>query len=177
MNTIYVSKDGKKKYESSKEFALHCIDIYRRENDIEAEYEFFYEDSGAPALKVKTNEKLRVGMEKSHDLFISISHSKDYLVAALGDEKIGVDIEVIRDLKYIGIAEKFFSEEEAIDVSKNGIKRFFEYWVRYEASHKRHGIGIFSGHKVGIEDAKLLKAGEGFCLAVACNGDCKLNFI
>ena len=107
MNTIYVSKDGKKKYESSKEFALHCIDIYRRENDIEAEYEFFYEDSGAPALKVKTNEKLRVGMEKSHDLFISISHSKDYLVAALGDEKIGVDIEVIRDLKYINIAEKF----------------------------------------------------------------------
>ena len=106
MNTIYVSKDGKKKYESSKEFALHCIDIYRRENDIEAEYEFFYEDSGAPALKVKTNEKLRVGMEKSHDLFISISHSKDYLVAALGDEKIGVDIEVIRDLKYIGVADR-----------------------------------------------------------------------
>lgn len=177
MNTIYVSKDGKKKYESSKEFALHCIDIYRRENDIEAEYEFFYEDSGAPALKVKTNEKLRVGMEKSHDLFISISHSKDYLVAALGDEKIGVDIEVIRDLKYIGIAEKFFSKAQCKDVAENGLRRFFEYWVRYEAAHKREGIGIFAGENIGADSAGLIDVNDEICLAVACEKQCSLRFI
>ena len=177
MNTIYVSEGGKKKYESSKEFALQCIDIYRRENDIEAEYEFSYKDSGAPELKVKAGDKPVSELRKSQELFISVSHSKDYLVVAIGKEEIGVDIEVIRNIKYMGIAEKFFNEEEAMDVSKNGIKRFFEYWVRYEAAHKRYGIGIFAGHKVGIEGAKLLEAGEGICLAVACSGSCELIFV
>ena len=75
MNTIYVSEGGKKKYESSKEFALQCIDIYRRENDIEAEYEFSYKDSGAPALKVKAGDKPVSKLQKSQELFISVSHS------------------------------------------------------------------------------------------------------
>lgn len=177
MNTIYVSKDGKKKYESSKEFALHCIDIYRRENDIEAEYEFFYKESGEPAFRRIISNGIKRNSGETCELFVSISHSKDYLVVAIGSEKIGIDVEVIRDIKYKGIAEKFFSEAQCRDVAENGLRRFFEYWVRYEAAHKREGIGIFAGENIGAGSAGLIDVNDEICLAVACEKQCSLRFI
>ena len=177
MNTVFIASDGKKGYESSRVFALVCLDFYLKENNIDAEYDFFYKESGEPAFRRIISNGIKRNSGEVCELFVSISHSKDYLVVAIGSEKIGIDVEVIRDIKYKGIAEKFFSKAQCKDVAENGLRRFFEYWVRYEAAHKREGIGIFAGKNIGADSAGLIDVNDEICLAVACEKQCSLRFI
>lgn len=177
MNTVFIANDGKKGYESSRVFALVCLDFYLKENNIDTEYEFFYKESGEPAFRRIMSDGIKKNSGETCELFVSISHSKDYLVVAIGSEKIGIDVEVIRDIKYKGIAEKFFSKAQYRDVAENGLRRFFEYWVRYEAAHKREGIGIFAGKNIGADSAGLIDVNDEICLAVACEKQCSLRFI
>ncbi|MBR0535141.1 MAG: 4'-phosphopantetheinyl transferase superfamily protein [Clostridia bacterium] len=78
-------------------------------------------------------------------IHFNISHCEDYVVCAVNEKEIGIDIEKIRDVN-LSIAERFFthSEREYLNngdtADKN--KRFFEIWTAKEAYLKWLGSGI-----------------------------------
>ena len=72
--------------------------------------------------------------------FISIAHCDDYVVCAVNDKPIGIDIERVKPVKP-GMAEKVCTAEELAYVQNNDV-RFFEVWTAKEACFKMLGTGI-----------------------------------
>ena len=75
--------------------------------------------------------------------YVSLSHSGQYAVCALGEKPLGVDVEVIRTTE-----EKFMrrvcTEQELAYVrpyEEGGFARFFECWTAKEALFKLTGKG------------------------------------
>ena len=73
-------------------------------------------------------------------VFFSISHSGDFVVCAVSDNEIGIDIEKIRPIN-LKAAEKFATKKETdyINSASNG---FFEIWTLKEAYFKCIGTGL-----------------------------------
>lgn len=75
--------------------------------------------------------------------YFNISHSGDFVVCAVSENEIGIDIEKIRpiDLK---IAKRVFSEDETTYIlsSKTPKENFFELWTKKEAILKCIGTGF-----------------------------------
>lgn len=75
-------------------------------------------------------------------LYVSISHSGAYVVCAVDEEPVGVDVETVRD-----VDEKFMrrvcSEEELAYILRGGDRerRFWELWTAKEAVFKLTGHG------------------------------------
>lgn len=70
----------------------------------------------------------------------SLSHSGSYVVLALDEVPIGVDIEAA-DRDYLDIAPQVFTEQE-IRYVDNKKERFFEIWTLKEALAKAIGEGL-----------------------------------
>lgn len=67
----------------------------------------------------------------------NISHSEGIFLMALSSEMIGIDIEKVRDIDYIGISKRIFKEEI------KSSEEFFKRWVKHEAKVKLLGESIF----------------------------------
>ena len=85
-------------------------------------------------------------------LFVSISHSGEYVAAALSDKAVGIDIEIIKPITK-RLLEKALCGDELAFVSggrglsdtitdKEVLSRFFEVWTAKEAYFKKQGTGI-----------------------------------
>lgn len=76
-------------------------------------------------------------------IYINITHSKNYAVCAISDTQVGVDIQYMREVD-LSMAERFFSEceQEYIKSSPNKIDAFYEIWVRKESFVKAVGTGL-----------------------------------
>ena len=82
----------------------------------------------------------------------NVSHSGDYVVVAISDRPIGIDIEEIKDFSAI-LAKKLFNEDEVKYISGNSSTRkkslmqkcFFELWTAKEAYLKYLGTGVSGG--------------------------------
>lgn len=82
----------------------------------------------------------------------NISHSGNYVVVAISDRPIGIDLEMIDDFSAI-LAKKLFNDDELKYISEIGIKNkksamqqhFFEIWTAKEAYLKYLGCGISGG--------------------------------
>ncbi len=104
---------------------------------------------------------------KNLPVFFNISHSDDYVVCAVSDEEIGIDIEKIR---YINpsVAKKFFNAAEIRyvfggkdpDLFKDNMPedvlfRFFEVWTYKEACVKFTGNGLSDlGSEIDVKSSK-----------------------
>lgn len=80
------------------------------------------------------------------DIHFNISHSGCYVIAAVSDEDIGIDIQKIKSDKH-RIAEKNFLPSECayineIEDEKINQQRFCEIWTIKEAYLKNIGIGL-----------------------------------
>ena len=75
------------------------------------------------------------------DYHFSLSHSGSYVAFASDTNPIGVDIEEIKK-PHDDIARRFFTEEEASYVAKNGAEGFYEIWTKKEAYVKLLGTGF-----------------------------------
>lgn len=80
------------------------------------------------------------------DIFISISHSGDYLVMALSDFSIGVDIQEHRSVSE-SVWERFYPAEDSAMLSsiKDSLQRddfFFRTWTIRESYTKYTGRGL-----------------------------------
>ena len=112
--------------------------------------------SGIPVENIilKTTEKGKPYIENSV-IHFNISHCEDWVVCAIHNKPIGVDIEKIRPIN-LKIAKRFFTadeqnyvfsgipKEEDFDKTSDSdmLKRFFEVWTGKEAYLKYKGTGI-----------------------------------
>ncbi len=92
-------------------------------------------------MKTEKGKPYAVGLP----VYLSISHSGDWVVCAVNETVIGVDIEQIRPIDP-KILHRTCSEEEQkyigdISYIENQV-RFFEIWTKKEAYLKSIGIGI-----------------------------------
>ncbi len=76
-------------------------------------------------------------------LYLSLSHSGEYAVCALGDEPLGVDVQQIGPLRP-GVLKRFYSEKEREMVADAPEKEreFARIWARKESYVKALGRGL-----------------------------------
>lgn len=99
------------------------------------------------------------------DYSFSISHSNDFFALAVVSKpaNIGIDIEKVRVVKFIKIAERFFNNEDLNRIYRAGsrrdqLRKFFEIWTIKEACVKCIGTGMFKDVKnIRIKSARLAK--------------------
>ncbi len=95
------------------------------------EIEFFTNQYGKPFLK---------GMD---DVQFNLSHSGNWVVAVIDDQKVGIDIEQIQSID-LDIAKHYFSESEHKDLMRHGdrLAYFFTLWSLKESYIKILGEGL-----------------------------------
>lgn len=109
------------------------------------------------------NEDIMIGyglfgkpfLEKNDSLHFNISHSGDWIVCAVGNGKIGVDVEVIKEMEMKQISY-FFSrgEQEWLKSKKETQKMemFYKLWTLKESYMKYIGTGLgYSLDRFSIE--------------------------
>ena len=85
--------------------------------------------------KIRNDEKGRPFIEGRPDIFISLSHSKGVVAAAVGERAVGIDIEYIRPV----------SDKVKARVCKSAPEndnKFFKVWTIKEAYLKASGIAF-----------------------------------
>ena len=94
----------------------------------------------------------------------NLSHSGDYVVCALSDREVGVDIEKVRHISE-GVMRRFVGNCTESDEENTRL------WTRYEAIGKCLGVGIPYGE---ISDAYFVKEYfdlDGYALTVSSEKD------
>ncbi|MDR2204421.1 MAG: 4'-phosphopantetheinyl transferase superfamily protein [Nitrososphaerota archaeon] len=80
-------------------------------------------------------------------VYFNVSHVGDCVVCAVSDVPVGIDIEVVRSVDVVGVAERFFTfDEQAYVLSASRsvvLQRFFEVWTKKESIMKCHGTSLF----------------------------------
>lgn len=101
-------------------------------------------------------------------VFYNISHSGDYLLCALSDTEVGVDIERV-EVARMNVAERFFHPAEIKSLQylsgKEQDDLFFRYWAAKESFLKYTGKGLtrplssftvcFMGEQAGIYEGEV----------------------
>lgn len=108
------------------------------------------------------------------DIFFNISHSGDYVVCAVSNKEIGIDIQFLKDMKDMKLAKRFFSKEEVSCLESCSLEdrkfKFFEMWCKKEAYGKWLGTGLsedvlqFEAKEDVVFEVKNLE--EEYCIAV-----------
>lgn len=98
---------------------------------------FSYNSYGKPALDSLLKRKN----------YFNVSHSGEFALIAIGpDAEMGIDIELMRELDYLGLAEHFFSFREQTEIRRlpsDFLKKgFYTVWTRKEAFIKAIGMGL-----------------------------------
>lgn len=92
------------------------------------ETEYTYGKNGKPYLKGRS------------DLYFSLSHSERYVVCAVSDSEIGVDIEPVSPIRP-AVMHRCFTPEEQAWIG-NDPERFTRLWTMKEAYMKLTGSGL-----------------------------------
>lgn len=103
-------------------------------------------------------------------LDFNISHSGDFVVCAMDNNPIGIDVEKIKYIEYEKIAKEFFSLSEFDYITKKDsddcLNKFYEIWTLKESYTKccGHGLSIplksFSMDKDKIGNVKVTCDGK-----------------
>ena len=100
--------------------------------------------------------KRESGKPYCRDLFFNISHSGDFVLLAVSDFEIGIDIEKIRDVD-LKISDRCFEEKVSTK------EEFFSMWTKKESIIKYLGKTIISMKNINVKDyGKLLKTSDFF---------------
>lgn len=101
-------------------------------------------------------------LKKDCPLFFNISHSDEYVVCAIDNHPIGVDIERIGEVD-VFVAKKFFSLDEQMYIFSKGENPnvlFYKLWTLKECYSKYKGFGLkipFSSFSFVIDDGNIKK--------------------
>lgn len=76
---------------------------------------------------------------KDSNLYISLTHSGEYVGCAISDSPVGIDIEEIKPVKY-SVVNRVCSLDEQQFVKNNGEASFFTVWTLKEAFIKANGF-------------------------------------
>lgn len=107
-----------------------CDQLQISNEDIQYEYNHY----GKPRLK------------EWNQFHFNVSHSGEWVVAAIDERPIGIDIEQVNSIEYIEIAERFFSKTEyqwlrTQDVGRR-LRCFYKLWTLKESYLKIIGAGL-----------------------------------
>lgn len=109
---------------------------------------------GVPAGNIRfdrsENGKMFLAFPKV-SVFFSVSHSRSDSIIAVSDRNIGIDMELIRDIDYLPIAEYCFSPAER-RLCKNS-DDFLRLWTRREALVKLYGESLLSYMNIDVAGA------------------------
>ena len=99
-------------------------------------------EHGKPALESHS--------QATSNLQFNLSHAGDWVVLAIADKRVGVDIEYTsRDNDVMAIADRYFFGNEINQLKSfnenDQRQRFFDYWTLKEAYMKARGEGISLG--------------------------------
>lgn len=91
------------------------------------------------------NEYGKPSVSNYENIFFNFSHSGEWVLCAVSDRKIGVDVEIIQE-KNLNIAERFFTNEEYTWLHKKDEKEqydcFYKIWTLKESYIKAEGKGL-----------------------------------
>lgn len=77
------------------------------------------------------------------DIDFNISHSGEYVVCALSQQRIGIDIEQLNEIDTAEFSEQFTAGEWFnIRQSENPLREFYRHWTIKEAAIKADGRGM-----------------------------------
>ncbi len=102
---------------------------------------------------------------KNFPLFVSISHSGNFVAAAFNETEIGIDIEVMREVN-LAVAKKFCvaTDLEFLNSQENKTEAFLKIWTTKEAFLKMTGDGIKDMKKISYNQLKPLHFFEQGCI-------------
>lgn len=122
--------------------------------------------SGKPVAKVRGKE-----------VFVSMSHSGDFVACAVSDTPVGIDLEVKREYKPTVYKALNEAEREFILKSKDEASAFFKVWTAKEAYVKLTGKGLAGFSKADV--LPLVKNGkwDGLALKGANTEDYSMTII
>lgn len=97
-------------------------------------------------IRFNKNQYGKPYLEEYTNFNFNISHSGDYVLCAVDDKPIGVDVEEKKSIEYEEIAKSFFTAKE-FDYIVNGdlksrLDRFYEIWTLKESYIKCCGQGL-----------------------------------
>jgi len=92
------------------------------------------------------NEQEKPHLRGYPNFNFNLSHSGDFVVCAIDNKPIGIDIEKIESIDHKGIAQSFFSKDEYDFISKGDLQaqvdKFYEIWTLKESYIKADGRGL-----------------------------------
>ena len=97
-------------------------------------------------IQMNINEKGRPELTFNQDVQFNLTHSKDIVLVAVGNSKLGVDVEYMKERNYLEIAKHFFSQEEYAQLKENTCDlsvMFYSLWTLKEAYVKYLGQSLF----------------------------------
>lgn len=115
-----------------------------------------------------------------HPIHYNISHSGQYVVVAVANSEIGVDIQEKKSVRMDDMARRFFSKEEwqaffACDSKEEKKDLFFHIWCRKEAYGKYLGTGLNTkvlqtNVLVDLDNIQFIEyeAVEGYQISICC---------
>ncbi|GAA0120809.1 MULTISPECIES: 4'-phosphopantetheinyl transferase superfamily protein [Clostridium] len=97
-------------------------------------------------IKFEKNQYGKPYLSEHPDFYFNISHSGEYVLCAIDNNPIGVDIEEVRAIEYEEISKSFFTINEfqyIINKELNSqLNRFYEIWTLKESYIKCCGEGL-----------------------------------
>ncbi|PRX27150.1 4'-phosphopantetheinyl transferase [Orenia metallireducens] len=97
-------------------------------------------------IEFENNKYGKPFLKKYSNFYFNISHSGEWIVCAVDNKSIGIDIERIEPID-LEIAKKFFSKKEYIDLisqkKENKLSCFYDLWTLKESYIKAVGKGLF----------------------------------
>lgn len=137
MIEIYATSIGENGFSSKKRKLLIKNIIYEK---LKIQHEKIIISKNAYGKPYITNKR---------NFHFNISHSGKWVVCAVGEKPVGIDIELIGKINLETaekIAERFFSREEYEDIflreNKNPLTYFYEIWTLKESFIKATGKGL-----------------------------------
>ena len=120
-------------------------------------------------LTFTTNAYGKPSLQNAADVHFNLSHAGDWVVCALDDRPVGIDVEIIQPID-LGIADRFFSREELADLhakpAGERLDAFFDLWTLKESYMKAVGKGM----SLPLDAFSIRKAASGK-YKVACTSE------
>lgn len=127
-----------RRFESTRKLLRYLLEGYLKCSD----YRLEKTDQGKPFLP------------EFPEFHFNVTHSKNLIMVALSQGRVGVDLERMRNLDVVRVAQRFFSPQELLFLQKKNREKnqetFFKLWTAKEAALKADGGGIALGMKNNI---------------------------
>ncbi|PEF72423.1 4'-phosphopantetheinyl transferase [Bacillus pseudomycoides] len=96
-------------------------------------------------IQIITNRYGKPYLQHNKSFHFNISHSGDWIICAVDEKPVGIDIEKIEKLN-VAIAAEFFAPEENSNLQKKNEEEkllfFYRYWSLKESYSKALGLGL-----------------------------------